>query len=95
MMEGAPILVALSRAIDRPVLLLALFCTVSPLLAPATEIDGGVTDLVAETTVHDKVILTEKVRLSGKVGGIVQVYLHFGRQTGDQTHLQRKWWRLK
>ena len=38
-MEGAPVLVTLSRAIGRPVLLLALFRAVSPLLAPATEVD--------------------------------------------------------
>jgi len=72
-MEGAPFVVALSRAIDRPVLLLALFGAVSPLLAPATEIDGRVIDLVAETTVHDKVLLMEKVRLTGQVSGIMQV----------------------
>ena len=53
-MEGAPFVVALSRAIDRPVLLLALFGAVT------TEIDGGVTDLVAETTVHDKVLHVDK-----------------------------------
>jgi len=38
-MERAPVLVTLSRAIGRPVLLLALFGAVSPLLAPATEVD--------------------------------------------------------
>jgi len=59
-MERVPVLVNLSRAVDRPVLLLALSRAVSPLLAPATELDRGAGDLVAEGTMHEKVLLIER-----------------------------------
>jgi len=74
-MEGVPVLVNLSRAVDRPVLLLALSRAVSPLLAPATELDRGAGDLVAEGTMHEKSPPDrERVRSSRKVNGIGQVY---------------------
>ena len=58
--DATPVLVMLPWARDGPVLLLALFRAVSPLLAPSTYFDRRAADFKTEGTVSDRIIILEK-----------------------------------